>query len=206
MKTSKVKDSTSRACSCKTELPASPQETNQSPTMSTLMLLFSLLCLTGSSLSSASEDNCSNFSITLPNMLRDLRAAFRNVKIYFQTRDKLETKLIDKSLLEELKSYLGCQALSEMIQFYLEEVMPQAEKNELDVKENVGSLGEKLKALRLRLKRCHRFLPCEDRSKVVKQVKSTYQKLQERGVYKAMGDFDIFINYMEEYLTTHIRN
>ncbi|XP_078012485.1 interleukin-10 isoform X2 [Phascolarctos cinereus] len=186
MKTSKVKDSTSKACSCKTELPASPQETHQSPTMSTLMLLFCLLCLTGSNLSSASGDSCSTFSITLPDMLRELRAAFSNVKIYF--------------------SYLGCQALSEMIQFYLEEVMPQAEKNEVDIKENVGSLGEKLKALRLRLKRCHRFLPCEDRSRVVKQVKSTYEKLQERGVYKAMGDFDIFISYMEEYLTTHIRN
>ncbi|XP_068930452.1 interleukin-10 [Petaurus breviceps papuanus] len=174
--------------------------------MPTWMLLFCLLCLTGSSFSSTSEDNCKNFSITLPNMLRELRAAFRSVKIYFQTRDKLETKLIDKSLLEELKSYLGCQALSEMIQFYLEEVMPRAEKNERDIKDDVGSLGEKLKALRLKLKRCHRFLPCEEKSRVVKKVKNTYKELQEKGVYKAMGDFDIFISYMEEYLTMHIGN
>ncbi|XP_072504113.1 interleukin-10 [Notamacropus eugenii] len=174
--------------------------------MPTLMLLLCLLSLTGSSFSSASEDNCKTFSITLPNMLRELRTAFSSVKIYFQMRDKLETKLIDKSLLKELKSYLGCQALSEMIQFYLEEVMPWAEKNELDVKKDVGSLGEKLKSLRLGLKRCHRFLPCEEKSRVVKQVKSTYKELREQGVYKAMGDFDIFINYMEEYLTMHINN
>nr|O97798.1 RecName: Full=Interleukin-10; Short=IL-10; AltName: Full=Cytokine synthesis inhibitory factor; Short=CSIF; Flags: Precursor [Trichosurus vulpecula]AAD01799.1 interleukin-10 [Trichosurus vulpecula] len=172
--------------------------------MPTWMLLFCLLCVTSSNLSSALEDNCKTFSTTLPNMLRELRAAFSSVKTYFQTRDKLETKLIDKSLLEELKSYLGCQALSEMIKFYLEEVMPRAEENELDVKEDVGSLGEKLKALRLRLKRCHRFLPCEDNSRVVKQVRNTYKELQEQGVYKAMGDFDIFIGYMEEYLTMHI--
>ncbi|XP_003340215.1 interleukin-10 [Monodelphis domestica] len=173
--------------------------------MSTLMLLFCLLFLTDLSSSSAAEDNCSNFSITLPNMLRDLRAAFGKVKIYFQKRDKLETRLIDRSLLEDLKSYLGCQALSQMIKFYLEKVMPQAE-NEEGVKEKVGSLGDKLQILRLRLKRCHRFLPCEDESKVVNRVKDTYEKLQEQGVYKAMGDFDIFINYMEEYLTMQIQN
>nr|SBU76389.1 IL-10d3 [Notamacropus eugenii] len=123
--------------------------------MPTLMLLLCLLSLTGSSFSSASEDNCKTFSITLPNMLRELRTAFSSVKIYFQMRDKLETKLIDKSLLKELK---------------------------------------------------HRFLPCEEKSRVVKQVKSTYKELREQGVYKAMGDFDIFINYMEEYLTMHINN
>lgn len=41
-----------------------------------------------------------------------------------------------------------------MIQFYLEEVMPQAENQSLDIKKHVNSLGEKLKTLRLRLRRC----------------------------------------------------
>lgn len=41
-----------------------------------------------------------------------------------------------------------------MIQFYLEEVMPQAESQGPDIKEHVNSLGEKLKTLRLRLRRC----------------------------------------------------
>lgn len=41
-----------------------------------------------------------------------------------------------------------------MIQFYLEEVMPQAESQGLDIKEPVSSLGEKLKTLRLQLRRC----------------------------------------------------
>lgn len=52
------------------------------------------------------------------------------------------------------QGYLGCQALSEMIQFYLEEVMPQAESQGPDIKEPVNSLGEKLKTLRLQLRRC----------------------------------------------------
>lgn len=30
-------------------------------------------------------------------------------------------------------------------------------------------------------------------------------QLQERGVYKAMGEFDIFINYIEAYMTMKMR-
>ena len=41
-----------------------------------------------------------------------------------------------------------------MIQFYLEEVMPQAENHGPEIKEHVNSLGEKLKTLRLQLRRC----------------------------------------------------
>ncbi|KAL2770927.1 interleukin-10 isoform 2 [Daubentonia madagascariensis] len=93
-----------------------------------------------------------------------------------------------------------------MIQFYLEEVMPQAENHGPDIKEHVSSLGEKLKNLRLRLRRCHRFLPCENKSKAVEQVKNAFSKLQEKGVYKAMSEFDIFINYIETYMTMKMKN
>lgn len=41
-----------------------------------------------------------------------------------------------------------------MIQFYLKEVMPLAENHSPDISEHVNSLGEKLKTLRLRLRRC----------------------------------------------------
>lgn len=120
-------------------------------------------------------------------------------------KDQLDNMLLNGSLLEDFKGYLGCQALSEMIQFYLEEVMPQAESQGPDIKEPVNSLGEKLKTLRLQLRRCHRFLPCENKSKAVEQVKSAFSKLQERGVYKAMSEFDIFINYIEVYMTMKMK-
>ncbi|WZD66120.1 vIL10 [Bovine papular stomatitis virus] len=138
---------------------------------------------------------------SLPHMLRELRAAFGKVKTFFQMKDQLHSLLLTQSLLDDFKGYLGCQALSEMIQFYLEEVMPQAENHGPDIKEHVNSLGEKLKTLRLRLRRCHRFLPCENKSKAVEKVKRVFSELQERGVYKAMSEFDIFINYIETYMT-----
>ncbi|XP_045392554.1 interleukin-10 isoform X1 [Lemur catta] len=156
--------------------------------------------------STQSENSCTHFPASLPHMLRELRAAFGRVKTFFQTKDQLDNMLLSESLLEDFKGYLGCQALSEMIQFYLEEVMPQAENHGPDIKEHVNSLGEKLKTLRLRLRRCHRFLPCENKSKAVEQVKNAFSKLQEKGIYKAMSEFDIFINYIEAYMTMKMKN
>ncbi|XP_045837922.1 interleukin-10 [Meles meles] len=186
-----------------------PALRRQSFTMPSPALLCCLVLLAGVGASrhqsALSEDNCTGFPASLPHMLRELRAAFGRVKTFFQMKDKLDSILLTGSLLEDFKGYLGCQALSEMIQFYLEEVMPQAENHDPEVKEHVNSLGEKLKTLRLRLRRCHRFLPCENKSKAVEQVKSAFSKLQERGVYKAMSEFDIFINYIETYTTMRMK-
>ncbi|XP_023404127.1 interleukin-10 isoform X1 [Loxodonta africana] len=101
-----------------------------------------------------SENSCTYFPGSLPNMLRELRMAFDRVKTFFQKKDQLDNMLLNKSLLEDFKGYLGCQALSEMIKFYLEVVMPQAENHGPDIKEHVNSLGEKLTTLRIRLRRC----------------------------------------------------
>ncbi|XP_029414658.1 interleukin-10 isoform X2 [Nannospalax galili] len=146
-------------------------------------------------------DSCIYFPVSLPHMLRELRTAFGQ-----QKKDQLDNTLLSESLLQDFKGYLGCQALSEMIQFYLVEVMPQAENHGPDIKEHVNSLGEKLKTLRLRLRRCHRFLPCENKSKAVEKVKNDFSKLQEKGVYKAMSEFDIFINCIEAYMTVKTKN
>ncbi|XP_050638105.1 interleukin-10 isoform X1 [Macaca thibetana thibetana] len=121
-------------------------------------LLCCLVLLTGVRASpgqgTQSENSCTRFPGNLPHMLRDLRDAFSRVKTFFQMKDQLDNILLKESLLEDFKGYLGCQALSEMIQFYLEEVMPQAENHDPDIKEHVNSLGENLKTLRLRLRRC----------------------------------------------------
>ncbi|KAM8812874.1 interleukin-10 [Rhynchonycteris naso] len=153
-----------------------------------------------------SENSCIHFPNGLPNMLQELRAAFNRVKSFFQSKDKLDSMLLSGSLKEDLKGYLGCQALSEMIQFYLDEVMPQAESQNPDIRAQVNSLLEKLQTLRLQLRRCHHYLPCVNKSKAVEQVKRAFSQLQDKGVYKAMSEFDIFINYIEEYMTRRMRN
>ncbi|KAK2491179.1 hypothetical protein MC885_009495 [Smutsia gigantea] len=233
----------------------------QSSTMPSSVLLCCLAFLAGVGASlkqdTPSENSCTHFPASLPHMLRELRAAFSRVKTFFQMKDQLDNMLLSSSLLEDFKGYLGCQALSEMIQFYLKDVMPLAENHSPDINEHVNSLGEKLKTLRLRLRRCkggvglsapqelwaeagiqderglffllpacppsavdtgasvintfsfhpqQRFLPCENRSQAVEQVKTAFSKLQEKGVYKAMSEFDIFINYIEAYMTMRMKN
>ncbi|KAL1775161.1 interleukin 10 [Sigmodon hispidus] len=173
-------------------------------------LLCCLLLLAGVETSrgqySQDESNCTHFPVSQTHMLRELRAAFSQVKAFFQKKDQLDNILLSDSLLQDFKGYLGCQALSEMIQFYLVEVMPQAENHGPEIKEHLNSLGEKLKTLRRQLQRCHRFLPCENKSKAVEQVKNDFNKLQEKGVYKAMNEFDIFINCIEAYVTLKMKS
>ncbi|XP_031989347.1 interleukin-10 isoform X1 [Corvus moneduloides] len=52
----------------------------------------------------------------------------------------------------------------------------------------------------------HRFFTCEDRSRSMKHIKETFTKMNKNGIYKAMGEFDIFINYIEKYLMMKRRN
>ncbi|XP_015283261.1 PREDICTED: interleukin-10 [Gekko japonicus] len=152
------------------------------------------------------EGNCKQFADVLPLKLRDLRVAFNEIKDYFQSRDdELDIMLLNEDLLQEFKEYLGCQSVAEMIQFYLEDVLLKASNASKSIKEHVNCIGNKLLHLRQTLKRCHRFLICEKKSKTIKNIKETYEKLQEKGIYKAMGEFDIFINYIEEYLILKTR-
>uniref|UniRef100_A0A8D0GME2 Interleukin family protein n=1 Tax=Sphenodon punctatus TaxID=8508 RepID=A0A8D0GME2_SPHPU len=152
------------------------------------------------------EECCMHLPNLLPLRLRDMRVKFDEIKDYFQAQDdELSIQLLTNELLEDFKSYLGCQSVSDMIHFYLEEVLPKAIMSNKTVERGVDSIENMLQELRQTLKRCHRFFLCEKRTKTIKEIKGTYEKLQEKGIYKAMGEFDTFINYIEEYLTLKMR-
>ncbi|XP_069489292.1 interleukin-10 [Ambystoma mexicanum] len=147
------------------------------------------------------EEGCTHVSRVFPNMLRDLRAMFNRVKDYFQMKDEeLDTMLLQGELLEDFKGFNGCHSVSEMVRFYMDEVLPKANGGNKDISNAVDFMGIMLAELKSVLKRCHRFLACEKKSKTIKQIKETYIKMQDKGIFKAMGEFDIFIDYIEEYL------
>ncbi|NXL84467.1 IL10 protein, partial [Alectura lathami] len=114
--------------------------------------------------------------------------------------DELNIQLLSSELLDEFKGNLGCQSVSEMMRFYLEEVLPHAMKTSTSHQQSMDDLGNMLLDLRATMRRCHRFFTCEKRSKAIKRIKETFEKMSKNGIYKAMGEFDIFINYIEEYL------
>nr|XP_033774526.1 interleukin-10 [Geotrypetes seraphini] len=147
------------------------------------------------------DESCKNIANVFPAKLRELRLTFDKIKEYFQMKDEeLDILLLRDDLLQDFKGSLGCESVSEMLHFYLEEVLPKAEANDQSTEVALGFLKSMLLDLKRSLKRCHRFLACEGRSKTIKQIKETYHQMQEKGIYKALGEFDIFINYIEAYV------
>ncbi|NWV27374.1 IL10 protein, partial [Origma solitaria] len=161
-------------------------------------VLLLLLLLVGTALP---QPSCLHFPELLPAKLREIRLKFEEIKDYFQSKDDdLSIQLLSSDLLEEVKGSLGCQSVSEMMGFYLEEVLPGAMRSSTHHQHSMGDLGNLLLSLRAGMRRCHRFFTCEERSRSMKHIKETFTKMNENGIYKAMGEFDIFINYIEKYL------
>ncbi|NXY54174.1 IL10 protein, partial [Callaeas wilsoni] len=165
-----------------------------------------LLLLLGTAPARA-HPSCLHFPELLPAKLRELRVKFEEIKDYFQSKDDdLNIQLLSSDLLDEFKGSLGCQSVSEMMGFYMEEVLPSAMRSSTDHQQSMGDLGNLLLSLRAMMRRCHRFFTCEERSRSMKRIKETFARMDKNGVYKAMGEFDIFINYIEKYLTMKRRN
>ncbi|XP_009095615.1 interleukin-10 [Serinus canaria] len=165
-----------------------------------------LLLLLGTAPARA-QPSCPRFPELLPAKLKELRLKFEEIKDYFQSKDDdLSTQLLSSDLLEEIKGSLGCQSVSEMMEFYLEEVLPRAMRSSSQHQHSMGHLGNLLLSLRAMMRRCHKFFTCEERSRSMEHIKETFSRMSRNGIYKAMGEFDIFINYIEKYLTMKRRN
>ncbi|NWX15652.1 IL10 protein, partial [Aegotheles bennettii] len=170
------------------------------PTCPALLLLLLAACAlpTGSS---SPAPSCHQFSTALPGKLKELRTKFEEIKDYFQSRDdELSTQLLSSKLLDDFKGSFGCQSFWQMIRFYLEDVLPGAVESSEHHQESVSVLGNLLLSLKRMMKQCQRFFTCEKRTETIKHIKETFEKMDKKGIYKAMGEFDIFINYIEEYL------
>ncbi|XP_039941882.1 interleukin-10 [Hirundo rustica] len=165
-----------------------------------------LLLLPGTAPARA-QPSCPHFPELLPAKLKELRVKFEEIKDYFQSKDEdLSVQLLSSDLLEEFKGSLGCRSVSEMMGFYMEEVLPSAMRSSAQHQHSVGDLGNLLLSLRAMMRRCHRFFTCEESSRSMKNIKETFARMNKNGIYKAMGEFDIFINYIEKYLTMRRRN
>ncbi|NXQ43557.1 IL10 protein, partial [Catharus fuscescens] len=99
--------------------------------------------------------SCSHFPELLPTKLKELRVKFEEIKDYFQSKDdELSIQLLSSDLLEEFKGSLGCQAVSELMGFYMEEVLPSAISASAQHQRSVGDLGNLLLSLRGMMRRC----------------------------------------------------
>uniref|UniRef100_A0A8C5X5W4 Interleukin family protein n=1 Tax=Malurus cyaneus samueli TaxID=2593467 RepID=A0A8C5X5W4_9PASS len=140
-----------------------------------------LLLLLVGTVPTRAQTSCLHFPELLPTKLREMRLKFEEIKDYFQSKDDdLSIQLLSSDLLQEFKGSLGCQAVSEMIAFYMDEVLPSAARSSAPHQHSVGDLGNLLLSLRAMMRRCHRFFTCEERSRSMKHIKETFTKVGPR--------------------------
>lgn len=123
-----------------------------------------------------------------------------------EANDKLEEALLDNRLQNSLQSPFGCNTLDSLLKFYLDIVFPTA-INETSSEENdfqppTYSINNIFNELKIELIRCKKYFSCK-KPFDIKELISNYNKMENNGMFKAMGELDLFFNYIEKYLASN---
>ncbi|XP_064823464.1 interleukin-10 [Oncorhynchus masou masou] len=154
------------------------------------------------------SDRCCSFVEGFPVRLKELRTAFSTIRDYYEANDELETSLLDEGILHHLKSPVGCHAMDSILKFYLDTVLPTAMNNRTqnnnDFKSPIDSIGNIFHELKKEIVQCRNYFSCK-KPFDINEFLSSYEKMQDKGLYKAMGELDLLFNYIEEYLVSKRR-
>ncbi|XP_061115084.1 interleukin-10-like [Conger conger] len=144
---------------------------------------------------------CCTFVQNFPLRLKQLRTSFFEMKEYYEEKDQVEKALLDESVLVEIKSPFGCHAVSDILRFYLEHVFPTVYVSSHEFKSPIDRIGGIFHELKRELIHCKDFFSCKKPFEL-NSIIDTYNKMQERGLYKAMRELEPFFNYIEEYMAS----
>uniref|UniRef100_UPI00398E4A30 interleukin-10 n=1 Tax=Pristiophorus japonicus TaxID=55135 RepID=UPI00398E4A30 len=147
---------------------------------------------------------CFSYAV-FPAHLKELRTSYRKIKTYFQNKDdNFQITLLRGRLHHGFKGREGCQFLKEMLNFYLRDVIPAAKTQHRNINSNISKIGNTLSELKENVHNCHKFFNCDQcncrPSPYIENIYKAYEKLQDKGVYKAMGELNIFIDWLQEYI------
>ncbi|KAG9339716.1 hypothetical protein JZ751_023363 [Albula glossodonta] len=118
-----------------------------------------------------------------------------------EDKDQIETALMDTSLLMVMQSPFGCRAMTDVLRFYLETVLPAAEIDSKDFKIPISTIGNIFYELKRELVYCKDYLSCKKPFEI-ESIIDTYNKMEDKGLYKAMGELELLFNYIEEYMVS----
>ncbi|NXE70431.1 IL10 protein, partial [Calcarius ornatus] len=168
-------------------------------------ILLLLLLLLGTA---CAQPSCLRFPELLPAKLKELRLKFEEIKDYFQSKDDdLSIQLLSSDLLEEIKVKISIPCWARCQPAGAGRVGSSSAKGQEEGTASARALGREPGAEAvLWCPLQHKFFTCEERSRSMEHVKEAYSRMKRNGIYKAMGEFDIFINYIERYLTMKRRN
>ncbi|XP_062400877.1 interleukin-10 [Sardina pilchardus] len=171
---------------------------------STNLVLTSLLLAVLCSTVKASCTACCLFVENVPGRLKSLREDFRRIRSYYEDNDELDSVLLDDDVLLNFKSRYGCHAVNDVLRFYHDTVLPAAMNDTLkhqQFKDSIDHIGQTLKTLKRNILTCKHYLQCAKRFDI-KEIVSSYNGMEKKGMYKAMGELDILFNYIEDYMVS----
>ncbi|XP_041946523.1 interleukin-10 [Alosa sapidissima] len=186
-------------------------KTRQTSTMlSTNLALGSLLLLVlcGSTVSRRADctDRCCLFVENVPVKLKSLRASFQGIKSYYEDNDDLNSVLLDDEVEHNFKSVYGCHAVNDVLRFYQDTVLPAAmnDTKHEQFKSSIDNIGQTFRGLIREILTCKNYFSCKKRFDI-KDIVTSYNGMEKRGMYKAMGELDVLFNYIEDYLVSKRR-
>ncbi|XP_007897740.1 interleukin-10 [Callorhinchus milii] len=142
--------------------------------------------------------------------LRELRTANQKISSYFQRRDgNIRVSLLRGKFQHEFKGRLGCQFLKEMLDFYLSHIIPAAKTQSKAYNTHISKIGNTLFELQQNIENCHQLFNCDtcncNRSNYIEEIYNMYKKLQDKGIYKAMGELNTFIDWLDRFLSMKLK-
>nr|UNA06294.1 interleukin [Hippocampus erectus] len=127
-----------------------------------------------------------------------------------EANDDLDTALLDQTVEDSFRTPFACHAMNSILDFYLATVLPAAiagvSEDTRDLKPYVESIQLIFDELKRDVTQCRKYFACQKQFDIIK-LNMTYSQMQNKGVYKAMGELDVLFNYIETYLASkRLRN
>ncbi|XP_057702735.1 interleukin-10 [Corythoichthys intestinalis] len=173
-------------------------------TISVLLLLF-LSVLDKVCSTPMCNNQCCRFVERFPGRLRRLREDYVQIRDFYEANDDLDTALLDQTIEDSFKTPFACHAMNSVLDFYLGTVLPAAIAGVSDDTKELKPYVESIQIIFDELKRdvtkCKKYFACQKQFDVLK-LNATYNQLENKGVYKAMGELDVLFNYIESYLAS----
>ncbi|XP_051957801.1 interleukin-10-like [Xyrauchen texanus] len=145
------------------------------------------------------KSECCSLVEGFPVRLKELRSSYSEIQNFYQSTDDLGA-LIDDTVEHSINSPYGCHAMNEILRFYLETVLPKAVKKN-QFKTPIDSIGNIFQELKRDMLKCRNYFSCQKPFEI-SNIKNSYEKLEGKGVDKAMGELDLLFNYIEKYLAS----
>ncbi|XP_044206228.1 interleukin-10 [Thunnus albacares] len=180
-----------------------------STSMTPRSLLMSVLVLLSFFSNAWSTPTCNNqccrFVESFPVKLRKLREDYSQIRDFYEANDDLDEALLDQSVEDSFKSPFACHTMNSILEFYLSTVLPTAvagvTEDTKNLKPHMESIQQIFDQLKADVTKCRRYFDCKHQFDI-KNINSTYTQMENKGLYKAMGELGLLFNYIETYLAS----